>query len=74
MHARMQVKEAIMTSALLRLPQALPYSRKAERVEQILTELVRARSGPPMTQSNLAAKRATCGVTTHISCMAGRHQ
>ena len=38
----MQVKEAIMTSALLRLPQALPYHQKAERMEQILTELVRS--------------------------------
>ena len=33
-----------MTSALLRLPRALPHAQKAQRVEQILTELVRCRS------------------------------
>ena len=31
-----------MTSALLKLPQSLSRARKEERVEQILTELVRA--------------------------------
>ena len=36
-----QVKEALMTSALLKLPQSTPYPRKEERVEQILSELVR---------------------------------
>jgi hypothetical protein len=36
-----QVKEALMTSALLKLPQSTPYLRKEERVEQILSELVR---------------------------------
>ena len=30
-----------MTSALLKLPQSTPYLRKEERVEQILSELVR---------------------------------
>ena len=38
----MQVKEALMTSALLKLPQSLSRAKKEERVEQILTELVRA--------------------------------
>lgn len=36
----LQVKEALMTSALLKLPQTLSRSRKEERVEQILEELV----------------------------------
>ncbi len=36
----LQVKEALMTSALLKLPQNLSRSRKEERVEQILEELV----------------------------------
>ena len=36
----LQVKEALMTSALLKLPQSLSRSRKEERVEQILEELV----------------------------------
>lgn len=36
-----QVKEALMTSALLKLPQTLSRARKEERVEQILEELVR---------------------------------
>ena len=30
-----------MTSALLKLPQSTPYAKKEERVEQILSELVR---------------------------------
>ena len=38
--AMLQVKEALMTSALLKLPQTLSRSRKEERVEQILEELV----------------------------------
>ncbi|KAK9917054.1 hypothetical protein WJX75_000354 [Coccomyxa subellipsoidea] len=33
------VKEALMTSALLKLPQSMSRARKEERVEQILTEL-----------------------------------
>ena len=37
---RFQVKEALMTSALLKLPQSMSRARKEERVEQILTELV----------------------------------
>lgn len=38
--ARMQVREALMTGAMLRLPNAMPCALKAQRVEQILTELV----------------------------------
>lgn len=38
-----QVKEALMTSALLKLPQSLSRARKEERVEQILEELVSSR-------------------------------
>lgn len=37
-----QVKEAIVTSALLKLPQKMPRAEKMQRVEEILTELVRA--------------------------------
>ena len=44
--ACMQVKEALMTSALLKLPQSLSRAKKEERVEQILTELVRLCSHP----------------------------
>ena len=36
----LQVKEALMTSALLKLPQKLSRAKKEERVEQILEELV----------------------------------
>ena len=35
-----------MTSALLKLPQKLSRSKKEERVEQILEELVNPPSGP----------------------------
>ena len=35
-----QVREALMTSALLRLPGSIPYKRKQELVEGILEELV----------------------------------
>jgi hypothetical protein len=35
-----QVKEALMTSALLKLPQKISRAKKEERVEQILEELV----------------------------------
>lgn len=36
-----QVKEAIVTSALLKLPQKMSRGEKMQRVEEILTELVR---------------------------------
>lgn len=50
LHMRVQVKEALMTSALLKLPQSTPYSKKEERVEQILSELVSLRGpGCPLT-------------------------
>ena len=39
-----------MTSALLKLPQSTPYARKEERVDQILSELVRR----PFAQAALA--------------------
>ena len=47
----LQVKEALMTSALLKLPQSTPFAKKEERVEQILSELVRlhfARAEPEL--------------------------
>lgn len=37
----LQVREAIMTSALLRLPQKISYAEKRQRVDMILEELVR---------------------------------
>lgn len=36
----LQVREAILTSALLRLPQKIPLSEKRRRVDMILEELV----------------------------------
>lgn len=36
----LQVREAIMTSALLRLPRTMPRALKAQRVDQILSQLV----------------------------------
>ncbi len=39
-----------MTSALLKLPQGTPYPKKEERVEQILSELVRLRSLPACSE------------------------
>jgi hypothetical protein len=40
-----QVREAIMTSALLKLPQRIPLEEKRRRVDMILEELVSAPSG-----------------------------
>ena len=40
----MQVREALMTSAQLRLPQSMPLSEKQARVDQIIIELVCAAS------------------------------
>lgn len=36
----LQVREALTTSAQLRLPQSMPQSQKQARVDQIITELV----------------------------------
>ncbi len=53
LHMRVQVKEALMTSALLKLPQSTPYAKKEERVEQILSELVSLR-GPGCPLAHIA--------------------
>ena len=45
----MQVREAILTSALLRLPGTMSRAQKEHRVDQILAELARL-CLPPMPQ------------------------
>lgn len=59
-----QVKEALMTSALLKLPQTLSRARKEERVEQILEELV------GMTAEELPAQHTD---TAHRHLLDARH-
>ena len=41
----LQVREALMTSAQLRLPQSMPVAEKRARVDQIITELVSPQGG-----------------------------
>lgn len=54
---RIQVKETIMTSALLQLPLSIPKREKQQRVADIINQLVH----PPISPSHLALLHVWAG-------------
>ena len=65
----MQVREALVTAAELRLPEALPRASKLARVEQVLNELELQR-----VSATLIGEERDASMTgkTCSACLAGR--
>jgi len=68
-----QVKEAIVTSALLKLPQQMPRHEKMQRVEEILTELVRRAAPARAGCAHAGAEPPVALASARTACAAGGH-